>query len=170
MYPLTLIRLSKNCTVTLEMKNNQTVTGFLIKCDVAMNMHLQNATVEGLGQKYFVKQCFLKGPNVKSVKIDPKILSKQHLFEWLNTRKTYNKYRLTRKYTLGRHCSLYSQFRSKNRVHIFVWNLVCFHSTSLRRSRKSSLAPPDSAFLELLYRVAQWTFPSILSLTSGYEK
>lgn len=66
----------------MELKDKQTVTGFLVKCDVAMNMHLQNATIEkSTGEKYFVKQCFLKGQNVKLVKIDPKVLSKQHLFE-----------------------------------------------------------------------------------------
>lgn len=82
MYPLTLIRLSRSNVITMELKDKQTVTGFLVKCDVAMNMHLQNATIEkSTGEKYFVKQCFLKGQNVKLVKIDPKVLSKQHLFE-----------------------------------------------------------------------------------------
>ena len=82
MYPLTLIRLSRSNVITMELKDRQTVSGFLVKCDVAMNMHLQNATIEKVtGEKFFVKQCFLKGQNVKSVKIDPKVLSKQHLFE-----------------------------------------------------------------------------------------
>ena len=82
MYPLTLIRLSRGNVITLELKDRQTVSGFLVKCDVAMNMHLQNATIEKPeGEKYFVKQCFLKGQNVKMVSIEPKILGKQHLFD-----------------------------------------------------------------------------------------
>lgn len=82
MYPLTLIRMSRGKVITMMLKDQQTVSGFLVKCDVAMNMHLQNATIEREGgEKMFVKQCFLKGQNVKSVKIDPKILGKQHLFE-----------------------------------------------------------------------------------------
>ena len=82
MYPLTLIRLSRNNVITMELKDRQIVSGFLLKCDVAMNMHLQNATIEKTtGEKFFLKQCFLKGQNVKLVKIEPKILGKQHLFE-----------------------------------------------------------------------------------------
>ncbi|ELA42203.1 uncharacterized protein VICG_00846 [Vittaforma corneae ATCC 50505] len=82
MYPLTLIRMSRGKVITMMLKDSQAVSGFLVKCDVAMNMHLQNATIQRKsGEKVFVKQCFLKGQNVKSVKIDPKILGKQHLFE-----------------------------------------------------------------------------------------
>jgi len=82
MYPLTLIRLSKGKVVSMALKDRQSVSGLLVKCDVAMNMHLRNATIERAnGQRVFVSQCFLKGQNVKHVKVDPKILGKQHLFE-----------------------------------------------------------------------------------------
>lgn len=82
MYPLTLIRLSKGRVVSVALRDKQTVTGMLVKCDLAMNMHLQNATIErSEGGKLSVKQCVLKGRNVRSVKIEPKILGKQHLFE-----------------------------------------------------------------------------------------
>ena len=81
MYPLTLIRLSRGSVVTLELKDKQTISGFLLKCDVAMNMHLQNVTIEKMGgEKLFVKQCFLKGQTVKMVSIEPKILGKQHFY------------------------------------------------------------------------------------------
>lgn len=82
MYPLTLIRMSRGKSVSFELRDNQQVSGFLVNCDVAMNIHLQNATIEKEdGEKLFIKQCFIKGPNIKSVKIDPIILGKQHLFQ-----------------------------------------------------------------------------------------
>lgn len=82
MYPLTLIRLSRRRNITLELKNRQVITGYLVKCDVAMNMHLQNATVEkSTGERLFIQQCFLRGQNVKFAKIEPKILGMQHLFD-----------------------------------------------------------------------------------------
>jgi len=66
----------------MELKDRQTVSGYLVKCDVAMNMHLQNATVERpTGEKLFVGECFLKGQSVKFVKIEPWVLAKQYLFD-----------------------------------------------------------------------------------------
>lgn len=82
MYPLTLIRLSKGKVLTMALKDRQSVSGLLLNCDVAMNMHLSDVTIErNTGERFFVKQCFLKGQNVRYVKVDPKILGKQHLFE-----------------------------------------------------------------------------------------
>lgn len=82
MYPLTLIRLSRRRNISLELKDRQVVTGYLVKCDVAMNMHLQNVTVEKVtGEKLFISQCFLKGQNVKFVRIESKVLGMQHLFD-----------------------------------------------------------------------------------------
>lgn len=82
MYPLTLIRFSNKQNISLELKDGQTVTGHLVKCDVAMNMHLTNVIVSRTdGTEYSAKCCFLRGLNVRMVKIQPWVMSKQHLFD-----------------------------------------------------------------------------------------
>jgi len=82
MYPLTLIKLSKGKKIMLELKDKQIVTGVLQLCDIAMNLHLKNVVIEDQqGKKRLVKECFLKGQNINYVKIDPRVLEKQYLFE-----------------------------------------------------------------------------------------
>ncbi len=81
MYPLTLIKLSKNKIIKIVLKDGQVITGKLVLCDVAMNMHLKSVTVEKPdGVKFEVNECYLKGQNVNYVQIDPKVLGMQHIF------------------------------------------------------------------------------------------
>lgn len=81
MYPLTLIKLSKGRKISLELKDGRFVTGILSLCDIAMNLHLKNVTIEDLsGSKSAISECYLRGQNLNYVKIDPKILEKQYLF------------------------------------------------------------------------------------------
>ncbi|KAI5169160.1 U6 snRNA-associated Sm-like protein LSm4 [Pancytospora epiphaga] len=82
MYPLTFIRLSKKRKITLRLVNDQTVAGTLAECDIAMNLHLTDATVTpDVGKPYFTKNCFLRGQSIQYVKIDKTIMGKQHLFD-----------------------------------------------------------------------------------------
>lgn len=82
MYPLTLIKFSKNKLVTISLKDGQRVSGILLQCDMAMNMHLLNVTIHKLnGDCLTTKQCLLRGQSLKIVKIDTKILQKQYLFD-----------------------------------------------------------------------------------------
>lgn len=81
MYPLTLIRLSRKKRVTLQLADNQVVSGYLASCDLAMNLYMQNVTVtKADGASFFTKECYLRGQGVKFVKIDTRIMEKQHLF------------------------------------------------------------------------------------------
>lgn len=68
--------------MALQLVDNQAVTGHLVRCDMAMNMYLQNVTVtKADGTSQFTKECYLKGQNVKFVKTDPRIMEKQYLFD-----------------------------------------------------------------------------------------
>ena len=82
MYPLTLIRQSRKKSVRVEMRGDEVVTGYLVKCDVAMNMHLLNATVKtASGSEYFTRECYLRGTSIRMVSIDPRIMELQYLYE-----------------------------------------------------------------------------------------
>lgn len=82
MYPLTLIRLSNKHKISLELKDGQLISGHLVKCDFAMNMHMINAHVKRKdGSEFDTKECFLRGQNVRMVNIEPWVMGKQHLFD-----------------------------------------------------------------------------------------
>ncbi|KAI4291757.1 U6 snRNA-associated Sm-like protein LSm4 [Pancytospora philotis] len=81
MYPLTFVRLSRKRKVTVELANNQSITGTVASCDLAMNLHLLDATVTTEDSKTFpVKECYVRGQSIRFVKVDPRLLSKQYLF------------------------------------------------------------------------------------------
>ncbi|AFM97924.1 LSM domain-containing protein [Encephalitozoon hellem] len=78
MYPLTLLRISRNKIVELELKNNDQLRGLLYKCDMAMNLHLKSATIQKEdGTSVFINECYLKGTSIKLVKLESKILLEQ---------------------------------------------------------------------------------------------
>lgn len=78
MYPLTLLRISRNRIVDLELKNNDQVRGLLHRCDMAMNLHLRSVTIEKTdGSSVFINECYLKGASIKLVKLESKILLEQ---------------------------------------------------------------------------------------------
>lgn len=82
MYPLTLIRISKNRKIDVELKNNEIYEGSLIECDLMMNMHLKNVSVKTTdGRTYFLLDCFLKGSLVKYVKLNPGIMNVQDVMQ-----------------------------------------------------------------------------------------
>jgi U6 snRNA-associated Sm-like protein LSm4 len=78
MYPLTLLRISRNKVIELELKNNDSVSGLLYKCDMGMNLHLKNVTImkEG-GASLYINDCYLKGSSIKLARLDPKVLLQQ---------------------------------------------------------------------------------------------
>ncbi|KAL6121345.1 hypothetical protein NUSPORA_01747 [Nucleospora cyclopteri] len=80
MYPSTLIRLNKNKMVTVELKNSAVIKGFMVNCDIAMNMHLQNVKLEQGGKTYRVEEMYLKGHCVKQFQLLPWVLTKQAKF------------------------------------------------------------------------------------------
>lgn len=78
MYPLTLLRISRNKIVELELKNNDQLRGLLHRCDMAMNLHLRSVTIEKTdGGAIFINECYLKGTSIKLVKLDSRILLEQ---------------------------------------------------------------------------------------------
>jgi U6 snRNA-associated Sm-like protein LSm4 len=78
MYPLTLLRISRNKIVELELKNNDSVSGLLHKCDMAMNLHMKNVTImKESGTSLYIDECYLKGSSIKLAKLDPKVLLQQ---------------------------------------------------------------------------------------------
>lgn len=96
MYPLTLIQLNKRNNVYIELKDHTTLIGFMINCDVAMNIHLINVKVtlnminndkklekdiQITKQTIKIKEMYLKGQSIKLIKLHPWALSKQNLFE-----------------------------------------------------------------------------------------
>jgi small nuclear ribonucleoprotein (snRNP)-like protein len=74
MYPLTLVRLSRNKYVSLELKNNKKARGYLKKCDLYMNLHFSNLTVEDEESSVFYKECLLRGTSIKTVNVDHSLL------------------------------------------------------------------------------------------------
>lgn len=77
MYPVTLIRISKNRKIEICMKNGDIIRGRLIICDLYMNMRLKDVTlVSGETEKYFV-QSFVKGSFIKTVSLPPDVLDIQ---------------------------------------------------------------------------------------------
>lgn len=96
MYPLTLIQLNKRNSVYIELKDHTKLTGFMVSCDVAMNIHLINVKVilnvisnDNKSEKDIhitkqiikIKKMYLKGQSIKLIKLHPWALSKQNLFE-----------------------------------------------------------------------------------------
>lgn len=84
MYPVTLIRISKNQNLVIEMKTNDFYTGVLVFCDLYMNLHLRNVTYrdstpEQNEIKY--KECILRGNSIKKIKLNNKILFVQDIVE-----------------------------------------------------------------------------------------
>ncbi|ORD93957.1 LSM4 [Enterospora canceri] len=80
MYPSTLIRLNRKNTVYVELKNSTKVTGFMLNCDVAMNMHIKNAEIEDRSGKTKVSEMYLRGQSIKLVKLHTWVMSKQEMF------------------------------------------------------------------------------------------
>jgi U6 snRNA-associated Sm-like protein LSm4 len=75
MYPLTLVRLSRNKYINFELKNGSKGRGYLKKCDLLMNCHLVNMNMEESdGSSVFFKECYLRGTSVKTVNVDPSLL------------------------------------------------------------------------------------------------
>ncbi|KAH9411822.1 hypothetical protein HK407_03g05720 [Ordospora pajunii] len=78
MYPLTLLRISRNKIIELELKNDDNLRGLLDKCDMSMNLHLRSVTVEKAdGSSVFINECYLKGSSIKLVKLESRILLQQ---------------------------------------------------------------------------------------------
>ena len=66
----------------LTLSDGRLVTGHLSKCDIAMNLHLQDTTITRAdGVSSFAKEVYLRGQSIKFVKIDHKVMRKQHLFD-----------------------------------------------------------------------------------------
>ncbi|KAI5148766.1 U6 snRNA-associated Sm-like protein LSm4 [Enteropsectra breve] len=82
MYPRTLISLSKHSYITVELRNNTRIKGMVAYCDAAMNLHLKNVHIkyEDSGESY-APECYLRGPSIRTVSVNPKVLEKQRLFE-----------------------------------------------------------------------------------------
>lgn len=77
MYPLTLVRLSKNKFVNIEFKNGKIGRGFLKKCDLLMNLHFVNLNIEDPdGTSVLYQECYVRGTSVKVVQIDLSLLKK----------------------------------------------------------------------------------------------
>lgn len=75
MYPLTLVRLSKNKFVNIEFKNGKTGRGYLKKCDLLMNLHFVNLNIENEdGSSVLYQDCFVRGTSLKVVQIDSSLL------------------------------------------------------------------------------------------------
>lgn len=78
MYPLTLLKISRNKMIELELKNDDNVKGQLYRCDIAMNLHLKSVTIEKTdGTSLFIDECYLRGASIKLVKLKSEILLEQ---------------------------------------------------------------------------------------------
>lgn len=82
MYPLTLIRISKNKKIRVELKNNELYEGTLSGCDLMMNMCLKNVNVKKHDEPtYFILECYLKGSAIKHVELNKDVLNVQGTLE-----------------------------------------------------------------------------------------
>lgn len=77
-----MIRLNSKNVIRVELKNNICLYGFMVKCDLAMNMHMKDVEIIHLSTKNSkkVKDLFVRGQNIKTVKLHTWTLSKQELF------------------------------------------------------------------------------------------
>lgn len=91
MYPLTLIRISKNKKIKVELKNNESYEGTLEGCDLMMNMCLKNVTIKILEvPTFFILECYIKGSAIKHVKLSKEVLNVQGSLEVSEKKKKKN--------------------------------------------------------------------------------
>ena len=81
MYPSTMIRLNRRNAISVELKNNARIDGFMAGCDLAMNMHIKDAILTTKNKQIKMKEMHVKGQNIKIVKMHTWVLTKQSLFE-----------------------------------------------------------------------------------------
>lgn len=84
MYPVTLIRISKNQPLIVEMKTNDIFKGTLASCDLYMNLHLKDVIYTdntSEQNEIYYKECILRGNLVKRIKLNNKILFVQNIVE-----------------------------------------------------------------------------------------
>lgn len=77
MYPLTLIRISKGKKLKLELKNGDLYEGTCIKCDLYMNLCLNNVKVTSGNEKYSYTECFIKGSQIKYFDVPKSLMDVQ---------------------------------------------------------------------------------------------
>ncbi|RVD92706.1 hypothetical protein TUBRATIS_007760 [Tubulinosema ratisbonensis] len=77
MYPLTLIRISKNKKLKLELKNGDLYEGTCIKCDLYMNLYMTNVKVLSGSDKYSYTECFIKGAHIKYFDVPKSLMDVQ---------------------------------------------------------------------------------------------
>lgn len=82
MYPLTLIRISKNKKLLIETKNNDTYEGILLGCDLLMNMNMKNVTVnKNKDNAIFLHDVYIKGSVIKHIKLENEVMEIQKKLE-----------------------------------------------------------------------------------------
>lgn len=86
MYPVTLIRVSRNKKITIELKNNEIFDGTMVDCDMLMNIYLKDVNFRTEKGNFFVKEVLLKGSFIKSIKLDVSVLEVQRKLEMFKLR------------------------------------------------------------------------------------
>jgi len=82
MYPQTLLNLSRRSRITVTLKSDVIIQGYLGKCDVAMNMHLKGVQIKTPGGSIVrAKEVYLRGLGIRFINVDPLLLEKQSLFD-----------------------------------------------------------------------------------------
>lgn len=81
MYPVTLIRVSRNKKVIVELKNNDIYEGILRDCDLLMNMKLTEVYIKGDSGGFYANECNLTGSFIKNVRLKDDIFHIQKQLE-----------------------------------------------------------------------------------------
>lgn len=81
MYPVTLIRVSKNRPITVELKNNDIYEGIIRDCDLLMNIHMTNVRIKSNSGNFYTDDCVLKGMFIKNIRLSDNVFDIQKRLE-----------------------------------------------------------------------------------------
>ncbi|KII70419.1 putative U6 snRNA-associated Sm-like protein LSm4 [Thelohanellus kitauei] len=77
-FPISVVRAAQGQPLMVELKNGETYNGNLVNSDHFMNVHLRDVICTSKdGEKFWkMMECFIRGVNIKYIRIPPEILGK----------------------------------------------------------------------------------------------
>ena len=73
--PLNLFEKARGSQITVELKNGFKYIGKLIRCDIYMNVHLEEVTlIKTNGEKFELKNVVIRGYGIRTFSIDQSLV------------------------------------------------------------------------------------------------
>eukprot|EP00002_Diphylleia_rotans_P034133 TRINITY_DN730_c0_g1_i1.p1 TRINITY_DN730_c0_g1~~TRINITY_DN730_c0_g1_i1.p1 ORF type:complete len:156 (+),score=27.50 TRINITY_DN730_c0_g1_i1:105-572(+) len=76
MYPLSLLKASKDKVILLELKNGETINGTLKDCDPWMNINLRDVVLTSRDGTEFwtIPECYIRGNMIKYIRVSDEVI------------------------------------------------------------------------------------------------